>query len=117
MPIIKSFDDALNYVNRLGLAGSGSIQARQDNLVDITDMLLRASGNKTWHRTHFESFPVMFKTHIDEHALGTFFVMNLHGKIVKLELANAIQPTRNPSRGRSCRRNPSKRSRRQGRST
>lgn len=34
MPIIKSFDDALNYVNRLGLAGSGSIQARQDNLGD-----------------------------------------------------------------------------------
>jgi len=60
MKAIKSFDDALHYCNRLGFAGSGNIQGRQDSLVRATEALLRASGQTSWYQKEFKPFKVEF---------------------------------------------------------
>jgi hypothetical protein len=65
MKEINSFDDALQYVHRLGFAGSGNIVTRQSNLCDVTDLFLKASGQISWYQQTFEPFKVRFKPYRD----------------------------------------------------
>ena len=44
MKQINDFQDALNYVNRLGFAGSGNIAYRQQSLCTVVDALVKTAG-------------------------------------------------------------------------
>jgi hypothetical protein len=59
MKVIDSLDTAWTYLNRLGFAGAGTIASRQDNLKDIADLLLKASGQTQWENVR--PFKVRFR--------------------------------------------------------
>lgn len=78
MKIINNFDDCLNYVNRLGFAGSGNISYRQECLCFICNFLRNASGQTSWYK--MQPFYVRFSTYKEKSTgycypwLGSFIV-------------------------------------------
>jgi hypothetical protein len=44
MPVMNNWEDVLKYVHRLGFAGNGTIQYRQDNLMDVVHAIEYAAG-------------------------------------------------------------------------
>ena len=58
---ISCYNDALHYVNRLGLAGNGTIHCKQYNLAYYLGELLRSSGQNSWNRGTFRPFYVRFE--------------------------------------------------------
>jgi hypothetical protein len=76
MKRINTFIEALDYVNRLGFAGSGNIANRQHNLCDVTDSLHTAAGEYPY-RVQFHRSPYAPKFPF----LGTFTVIGACGRI------------------------------------
>jgi hypothetical protein len=61
---IKSFSEALDYVNRLGFAGKGTMQIKQSNLSHALYRLFVAAGHKGTDRT-FRPFFVRYSRRED----------------------------------------------------
>lgn len=84
MKTIDSFDTLLHYVNRLGFAGSGSIQIRQDNLCCVCDAIMASAGAILGPEGKGFPFKVRFHNHVASNGfrypwLGVFEIKTVDG--------------------------------------
>jgi len=94
MATLKHWRDTLDYVSRLGFAGSGSIQARQDSLMCVVDAIERAAGVPRGKGDIGYPIRITFKCYVDHGTgfrypwLGRFEIRCANGTNTDLQMAN-----------------------------
>jgi hypothetical protein len=107
MATLKTWRDTLDYVNRLGFAGSGSIQCRQDALMCVVQAIERAAGVPRCVKGDV-GYPIRitFKCYVDHGTgyrypwLGRFEIRRADGANTDLQMANVSMDLYLANRGK-----------------
>jgi hypothetical protein len=78
---IKSFDDCVHYIHRLGIITGCNIADFQEKICNICDRILNVSGNKTWYHLEFKPFKVEFNR-----ASKSFKIFDEEGVVITIKV-------------------------------